>query len=97
MLHFRSFFCPNTSTTWRFAAAPSRPVTPSIRPGAGWPAVINRYRNSTRLATIGRAMTLSSRPISRTQSTKALQDVGQSPGDGPSLGPGEFRVSGRPA
>ncbi len=33
--HLSSFFWPKTSTTWRLAAAPSRPTTPSMRPVAG--------------------------------------------------------------
>ena len=40
--HFSSFFWPKTSTTWRLSAAPSRPVTPLMRSGAGWPLVITR-------------------------------------------------------
>ena len=41
-VHVSSLRWPKTSTTWFLTASPSLPVTPSTRPGAGWPLVISR-------------------------------------------------------
>ncbi len=62
-VHFSSFRCPNTSTTWDRTSPAGFSRTIASRSGAGWPLAASRYSHHSRRPASANATAVRARPM----------------------------------